>query len=104
MAESPYHFVYELVEKIDETKMKLEEIEPHKRSSQENEFIRFIKGRLYKNGSRRSSVIDAVVPGTNEISILDKHIHLDVWREWFDRVTQHNLTLCGTKISFTFFI
>ena len=87
IAESPYHFVYELAEKSDEIKAQLQEIDPKHRSSQEGELIRFIKGRSYNHGSNRPSVIDAVVPGARQISILNKLVDLDDWREWFVRVT-----------------
>ena len=92
MAESSRHFVYQFVEKIDETKTILEKIDAAKRSPQENKFIRFIKGRLYNNGSNRSSVLDAVVPGPGprKINILNKHVELrQVWNKWFVRVTKN---------------
>ena len=94
IAESPYHFVYELSEKSDETKAQLQEIDPKHRSSQEGELIRFVKGRLYNHGSNRPSVIDAVVPGALQISILNKLVDLDDWREWFVRVTHKKRFFC----------
>ena len=104
MAESPHHFVYQVVEKIDETKEILEEIEPDERSKQEEKFIDFIKGRLYNNGSDRISVIDAVVPGKHQICILNEHVDLDDWRGWFVRVTKIFLILCRNVTSWKCFI
>ena len=104
MAESPHHFVYQVVEKIDETKAILEEIDADERSTQEEKFIEFIKGRLYNNGSNRTSVIDAVVPGKRQICILNEHVHLEVWRGWFVRVTKIFLILCRNVTSRKCFI
>lgn len=86
IAESPSHPVYQFTEIVDETIVKLKAIKPEQRSPQESKFINFIQGRSYTDGSRRS-VIDAIVPGRQEICILNKHVDLKKWNGFFDEVT-----------------
>ena len=87
IAESPSHPVYQFTEIVDETIVKLKAIKPERRSPPESRFINFIQGRSYTDGSKRRSVIDAIVPGRDEICILNKHVHLKKWNAFFDEVT-----------------
>ena len=102
LVESPSHPVYQFADDVDATISDLKKIDPEERSIQEKQFIRFIKGRLYKEDKNRTTVIDAVVPGKHAISIFNKHVDLDDWGEWFERVTQNTLNKSFNKREDTF--